>query len=60
MRNVLSIAITEMTYRAGNVTVNNTDKTCPSESESLLRERPGYKWSEQLQGIILGRYNRIR
>lgn len=55
MRNVLSIAITEMTYRASQ---NGTiyDNTCPAESEGFSKERPGYEWSEQLQGIILSSF----
>ncbi|KAG5675847.1 hypothetical protein PVAND_005717 [Polypedilum vanderplanki] len=55
MRNVLSIAITEMTYRAAqNQTIY--DETCPSDNEKYLQERPGYMWSEQLQGVILGAF----
>lgn len=55
MRNVLSIAITEMTYRAAkNTTIY--DDTCPSDDESFSNERLGYEWSESLQGIILGAF----
>jgi hypothetical protein len=55
MRNVLSIAITEMTYReAKNHTV--FDDTCPLEDEQFSKERLGYEWSEQLQGGILGAF----
>lgn len=55
MRNVLSIAITEMTYRAAH---NQTiyDDTCPSYDVGVSKERLGYQWSEQLQGIILGAF----
>lgn len=55
MRNVLSIAITEMTHRAAK---NNTifDDTCPTEDEHFSKERFGYEWSEQLQGVILGAF----
>ena len=55
MRNVLSIAITEMTYReAKNHTV--FDDTCPTEDEQYSKERLGYEWSEQYQGVILGAF----
>ena len=55
MRSVLNIAITEMTYRAAS---NKTiyDNTCPADDGGFLKERPGYMWSEQLQGIILGSF----
>jgi hypothetical protein len=55
MRNVLSIAITEMTFRAAE---NGTtyDNTCPSTDEKYYLERPGYEWSETLQGVILGAF----
>jgi MFS transporter, ACS family, solute carrier family 17 (sodium-dependent inorganic phosphate cotransporter), other len=55
MRNVLSIAITEMTYRpAQNSSIY--DDTCPATGDGFMKERPGYEWSEQLQGIILGSF----
>lgn len=55
MRNVLSIAITEMTYReARNQTIY--DDTCPASDIHMGEERQGYHWSEQLQGIILGAF----
>ncbi|XP_070496443.1 putative inorganic phosphate cotransporter [Chironomus tepperi] len=55
MRNVLSIAITEMTYRAAK---NGTifDDTCPSDDKQFTNERLGYKWSEEYQGVILGAF----
>jgi ACS family sodium-dependent inorganic phosphate cotransporter len=55
MRNVLSIAITEMTYReAHNQTIY--DDTCPTDDITLSKGRDGYQWSEQLQGVILGAF----
>jgi MFS family permease len=55
MRNVLSIAITEMTYREGH-DKKEYDDTCPSDDESFINGRPGYEWSEKLQGVILGAF----
>lgn len=55
MRSVLNIAITEMVYRkAQNASYN--DETCPAEGGGFVEERDGYRWSEQLQGIILGAF----
>jgi MFS transporter, ACS family, solute carrier family 17 (sodium-dependent inorganic phosphate cotransporter), other len=55
MRSVLNIAITEMTYRkAHNKTIY--DETCPSDDGEFTEERPGYEWSEELQGVILGSF----
>lgn len=55
MRNVLSIAITEMTYRpASNQTIY--DDTCKDEDLDFGSEREGFKWSESLQGVILGAF----
>ena len=51
----MSIAITEMTYRAAQNT-SLLDDTCSSASQNYLNERQGYKWSEQLQGHILGSF----
>ncbi|XP_070490732.1 putative inorganic phosphate cotransporter [Chironomus tepperi] len=56
MRNVLSIAITEMTYRAAENGTKIYDNTCPATSESYTKGRDGYVWSEQLQGVILGAF----
>lgn len=55
MRNVLNIAITEMVYRAEHLK-NVTDNTCPSSGDGFVKERDGFHWSEQLQGIILGAF----
>lgn len=52
---MLSIAITEMTYRAAH---NQTvfDDTCPTDDVKFSNERLGYEWSEKLQGVILGAF----
>jgi hypothetical protein len=44
-----------MTFRAAE---NGTtyDNTCPSTDEKYYLERPGYEWSETLQGVILGAF----
>lgn len=55
MRSVLNIAITEMVYRpAQNVT--SRDDTCSIPGEAYVSERLGFRWSEQLQGVILGAF----
>jgi hypothetical protein len=56
MRNVLSIAITEMTYREAENGTKIYDNTCPATSEKYIKGRDGYVWSEQLQGVILGAF----
>ena len=56
MRNVLSIAITEMTYREPENGTKIYDHRCPATSETYTKGRDGYMWSEQLQGVILGAF----
>lgn len=55
MRNVLSIAITEMTYRAEQ-SKDFPEDTCEAQEDEIINERDGYKWSEPLQGVILGAF----
>lgn len=55
MRNVLSIAITEMTYRPAYNNSAPDDGVCAAEGESG-NERPGYEWSQQLQGFMLSSF----
>lgn len=55
MRNILSIAITEMVYKAGHDPAIR-DNTCPAPGGAYVPERDGFHWSEQLQGIILGAF----
>lgn len=56
MRNILSIAITEMVYREGHEKEPLKDNTCPGPNGGYVQERLGFEWSEQLQGIILGAF----
>ena len=56
MRNVLSITITEMTYREAQNESTIFDDTCPAVDEKFINGRDGYRWSETLQGIILGAF----
>lgn len=55
MRNILSIAITEMVYKEGHDPAIR-DNTCPAPGGDYVPARDGFHWSEQLQGIILGAF----
>jgi len=55
MRSVLNIAITEMVFKEGH-NQTETDNTCIASGGGYVEERDGFRWSEQLQGIILGAF----
>lgn len=59
MRSVLNITITQMIYRKAKEGNNVTDLsglTCDVAGSEAVKERLGFEWDEELQGIILGAF----